>query len=284
MVAGNNLSPKTLAKLFQPFSAGRQDAPKNLLTTARAHLEPAPAPGKKPAPEATPRGPRKRLAIGMATYDDYDGVYFTVQAIRMYHPEVTADTEILIIDNHPDGPGGENLKKLDGFVESYRYIPLREVKGTAVRNVLFQEANADFVLCIDCHVFIVPGALQKLMTYLESHPQCNDLLQGPVIYDDLATIRTHFEETWRGGMYGTWSLDERGQDPDAEPFAIPMQGLGLFCCRKDAWPGFNPRFRGFGGEEGYIHEKFRQAGGQTLCLPFLRWMHRFTRRWACRTA
>jgi hypothetical protein len=43
------------------------------------------------------------------------------------------------------------------------------------------------------------------------------------------------------------------------------------------WPGFNPLFRGFGGEEGYIHEKFRQAGGRTLCLPFLRWLHRFQR-------
>jgi hypothetical protein len=56
-----------------------------------------------------------------------------------------------------------------------------------------------------------------------------------------------------------------------------MQGTGLFACRRAVWPGFNPNFRGFGGEEGYIHEKFRQAGGRTLCLPFLRWMHRFGR-------
>ncbi len=47
--------------------------------------------------------------------------------------------------------------------------------------------------------------------------------------------------------------------------------------RRAAWPGFNPQFRGFGGEEGYIHEKFRQHGGRTLCLPFLRWVHRFDR-------
>ena len=56
-----------------------------------------------------------------------------------------------------------------------------------------------------------------------------------------------------------------------------MQGLGVFGCWRKAWPGFNARFRGFGGEEGYIHEKFRQRGGRTLCLPFLRWMHRFNR-------
>jgi hypothetical protein len=78
-------------------------------------------------------------------------------------------------------------------------------------------------------------------------------------------------------MYGCWATDERGKDFEAPPFDIPMQGLGVFSCRRAAWPGFNARFRGFGGEEGYIHEKFRQNGGRTLCLPFLRWMHRFRR-------
>ena len=78
-------------------------------------------------------------------------------------------------------------------------------------------------------------------------------------------------------MYGCWDMDERGRNPDALPFDILMQGMGLFACRRSVWPGFNARFRGFGGEEGYIHEKFRRNGGRTLCLPFLRWMHRFRR-------
>ena len=56
-----------------------------------------------------------------------------------------------------------------------------------------------------------------------------------------------------------------------------MHGLGIFSCKKDAGPGFNSAFRGFGGEEGYIHEKFRQRGDKCLCLPFLRWVHRFGR-------
>ena len=273
MVLESGLRPGELEQLFQPFSALRADVTRPPAPTPKL----SPVPEKKLIPDATPMGPKKRLTIGMATYDDYDGVYFSVQAIRMYHPEVTADTEIIVIDNHPDGPCGDSLKKLDGSVEGYRYIPLRDMQGTAVRNVIFQEANADFVLCIDCHVLIVPGALQQLLDYLDSNPDCGDLVQGPIIYDDLSEIKTHFETIWRGGMYGTWSLDERGKNPDSPPFEIPMQGLGLFGCRKEVWPGFNPRFRGFGGEEGYIHEKFRQAGGRTLCLPFLRWLHRFPR-------
>ncbi|HJN93287.1 MAG TPA: glycosyltransferase family 25 protein, partial [Dehalococcoidia bacterium] len=92
----------------------------------------------------------------------------------------------------------------------------------------------------------------------------------------------HFDPVWRAGMFGVWATDERGVDPTHEPFEIPMQGLGLFACRRDAWLGFSSRFRGFGGEEGYIHEKFRQAGRRTLCLPFLRWMHRFNRPFGTR--
>jgi hypothetical protein len=130
---------------------------------------------------------------------------------------------------------------------------------------------------MDSHVFFVPGALQRLIAYLRARPQTRDLLQGPLVYDDLKTISTHFDPVWREGMYGIWATDPRGVDPDGAPFEIPMQGLGVFACRRAAWPGFNPKFRGFGGEEGYIHEKFRQNGGKTLCLPFLRWMHRFNR-------
>ena len=78
-------------------------------------------------------------------------------------------------------------------------------------------------------------------------------------------------------MWGVWSVDRRGLEPEGEPFEIPMQGMGVFSCRTAVWPGFNPAFRGFGGEEGYIHEKVRQRGGRCLCLPWLRWVHRFGR-------
>ena len=239
----------------------------------------ASAPAKTyPIPAATPRKKAsEKLTIGMATYDDYDGVYFSLQALRLYHPEILDTTEFLLIDNHPDGVCAEALKALEDNIPNFRYIPQYARCGTSVRDFVFEEAVGEYVLCMDSHVFVVPGALKRLADYFEANKETLDLVQGPLVYDDLTNLSTHFSPEWRAGMYGCWACDERGKDPEAPPFEIPMQGLGLFACRRAAWPGFNPKFRGFGGEEGYIHEKFRQRGGRALCLPFLRWMHRFNR-------
>jgi len=218
-----------------------------------------------------------KLYIGMATYDDFDGVFFSVHAIGLYHPEVAEEIGILVVDNNPYGAVAEELKKLEEAIPNYYYMPYTETTSTAVRDIIFREADADYVLCIDSHVLIMPGAIRKLIDFLDENPNCHDLLQGPMMRDYVEPLSTHMEPEWHRGLYGAWGTDVRGENIDGESFEIPMQGLGLFACRKEAWLGFNPRFRGFGGEEGYIHEKFRQQGKRTLCLPFLRWLHRFQR-------
>lgn len=219
-----------------------------------------------------------RFTVGMPTYDDYDGVYFTIQSLRLFHPEFCANAEFVIVDNHPDGACAPALRDLTNHVPGLRYIDAGGETGSALaKQRVFDEAQGEFVICMDCHVLVAPGALDRLDQYLAGNPGSTDLLQGPLLLDDIKTVQTHFNPVWSGGMFGTWGLDERGLDPDAPPFDVPMQGMGLFACRRAAWPGFNPAFRGFGGEEFYIHEKFRQRGGRTLCLPFLRWMHRFNR-------
>ena len=237
----------------------------------------APSTPAPPIRRAPAKRTAKKLSIGMATYDDYDGVYFSLQALRLYHPEILEDVEFIVIDNHPDGPCAQALRDLEQKFQNYYYIPQNGKQGTSTRQFIFEEAIGELVLCIDSHVFIASGAVKRLLDYFDANPDTKDLLQGPLLSDSLATVSTHFDTGWRKGMWGYWECDERGKDPEAPPFEIPMQGLGLFACRRTVWPGFNARFRGFGGEEGYIHEKFRQNGGRTLCLPFLRWIHRFSR-------
>src|SRR4029077_7635857 len=101
-------------------------------------------------------------------------------------------------------------------------------------------------------------------------------VQGPMLYDEHRSVSTHFNpHNWSGGMWGTWETDP--PDTGHDPFEIPMQGGGLIVMRRAAWPGFNPLFHGFGGEEGYIHEKVRQRGGKCVCVPQLKWEHRFAK-------
>src|SRR5271168_3863366 len=63
----------------------------------------------RPAPQPE----RNFLTIGMATYDDYDGCYFSVQAIRLYHSEILSEVEFLVVDNKPAGPCSQALKSLE---------------------------------------------------------------------------------------------------------------------------------------------------------------------------
>jgi hypothetical protein len=213
------------------------------------------------------------LTVGMATYRDFDGVYFTLQALRLYQD--MEGVELLVVDNF----GCEDTRALVEGPAGGRYVLAPQPVGTASpRDLVFREARGEAVLCVDSHVLLAEGALGRLKRFYREHPDCLDLLQGPLLDDNLDGLSSHFDPVWSGHMWGVWALDPRArQGPDGEPFDIPMQGLGLFSCRKAAWPGFHPGFRGFGGEEGYIHQKFRNLGRRCLCLPWLLWVHRFSR-------
>ena len=51
-----------------------------------------------------------RLTIGMACYEDFNGVYFSIQALRMFHPEILDEVEFLVVDNNPKGRDGEAVR------------------------------------------------------------------------------------------------------------------------------------------------------------------------------
>ena len=205
-----------------------------------------------------------RLTIGMAVYKSMETVYFTVQSLRMHHN--LKDAEILIIDNY----GSEKLKK---WCRAWggtkvRYEKYTEFQGTAVRQQVFEQAKGEFVICIDSHVLLLPGSIDKLW-------DGDDLIHGPMMYDGLNSAVLCMKDVWRGEMWGIWDDAVPVDKIPVEPFEIWGHGLGLFGSRKDTWLGFNPEFRQFGGEEGYIHEKYRKADRKVLCLPWLRWNHMF---------
>lgn len=221
----------------------------------------------------------KILTVGMAVYDDYDGVYFTIQALRLYHTICKSkNVEFIIVDNNPSSENGKACRHFSTFIKNCIYVPFTARTSTAVRNEVFRRSNSKYTICLDSHVMVLPDGIDELISYLSNCPDCKDIVQGPLIYDHLSEehASTHFEPGWSHGMYGKWATDKSALLSN-KPFEIPMQGLGLFACETKNWVGFNKHFKGFGGEEGYIHEKFRIAGGKAICLPKLKWIHRFNR-------
>lgn len=218
-----------------------------------------------------------KLTIGMATYDDYDGVFFSIQSLRMYHP-ICSDqrTEFIVLDNNPSSHHGKECKKFVENAVKGRYIPYDQKPSSFNKYKIVDYANGEYVLIIDCHVLVQDGGIQNLLNYFDYTFPCPHLVQGPLWYDNLNNISTHFEPVWRGDMYGIWATNQQAYDMGL-PFEIPMQGMGLLAFKKSAWKGINQHFKGFGAEEGYIAAKFRQWGGSNICLPDLKWNHRFGR-------
>lgn len=221
----------------------------------------------------------KLLTIGMATYDDFHGVYFSLQALRMYHPICqTEDVEFVVLDNNPEGVHGKALQSaISGWMaKKTKYIPYTGTPSTFNKYKIVDYADGKYILIMDCHVLLVPDAIVHLLSYFNNHPNCKDLVQGPLLYDDLKNFSTEFFPQWRDSMYGTWHTNRESYNK-GQPFDIMLQGMGLCAFEKANWPGISPHFKGFGGEEGYIHEKFRKNGGRTVCVPQIQWVHRFGR-------
>jgi hypothetical protein len=212
---------------------------------------------------------RPILTVGCATYKDFSGVYFTLLGLKLYHPQV----DLIVVDNAP-----EPSRQIEGITLAVggRYFYQPDLSGTSKsRAHVFEMAETEWVCCVDCHVLLVPGAIETLIAYARAFPESKDIISGPMIHDDGRGRSTHWQPDPTCGLWGVWGDDPRARDPKGPAFEIPMMGLGLFAMRRAAWPGFNQHFRGFGGEEGYIHEKVRQRGGRALCLPALGWYHRF---------
>lgn len=298
------------------------------------------------------------LTIGCAHFKDFEGLWPTIQSIRLNNAELMPQTEFIVVNNSPEDTETANAIRqlLSNLVEcaGSKYVELPGNKGTSLsRNEIFKHATGKYTVVMDCHLEFWPGSFKALMDHYATDPESNDIISGPLLYDSLRNVSTHFNDEWDDAMWGKWGqawkcqcgadgvefslLKEKeqtvpillrtgrqtvhqcrscrkqipvglswsgheskyinsgffplGLNP-GPAFEIPGQGLGLFSCRTAAWPGFNEHAIGFGGEELYIHEKFRQRGGRALCVPGMKWNHRFYRQggakypntnyWKCR--
>ena len=274
-----------------------------------------------------------KLTIGMAHHNDFDGLYFTIQDILKEltfsrNKDMLTDIEFVIVENClQDSKHKDAVREHSRMVPNCKYVDGTATQGAAAsKNLIFEHASGDFVLVMDCHVLLCPArkVICHILEFIYNNADSKDLYSGPLVYDDLHTISTHFNDVWSGQMWGQWGdtrkcncgnfyfsslvIDNKivvvdvatqqqysqcpscstkvpntemsepyARSEEDKPFPIFAQGMGLFLSKRDQWLGYHADAIGFGGEEICIHTRYRQAGRQCICLPFMKWMHRFKR-------
>ncbi|CAK9099169.1 Tape measure protein (TMP), partial [Durusdinium trenchii] len=261
--------------------------------STRAPMPPT-ADGTAPTTNSQVATDQVTLTVVVPTRDDYYGCWNTVNSLLDHHGDVV--DEIIVVDNGPKGSEHSQLLQSQfGNLSRVRYDRIIGPESSCrYKDRGIRQASSEFVLCCDSHVLFPAGVLARLKEYCARHRQTSDLLMGPICHragQVMATQQALY--AWenltpqgaevlhgvvcRGGNLGAWATDPRGLDPEGEPFEIQQNGTGAFACRTAAWPGWPPTFNGHGGNETFLMESFRQAGGRVLCLPFFRWTHNFGR-------
>lgn len=210
------------------------------------------------------------FTVGMCTYDDYDGVYFTVQSLQLYHPLVT---EIIILDNNPLSTHSELCKQLAETSHKIKYYTYDKKISTAVKGEIFKYASNNRVVICDCHVLFPLKSFEALKNFYDNHHKPFDLIQGPLLMDNLHDENNCLKKGWGTHFFGKWNNIET----EKLFIEIEAQGMGVFSCLKNEWLGFHELFKGFGGEEYYIHDKYRIKGGRCISVKNFKWVHRFGR-------
>ncbi len=228
------------------------------------------------------RSSRPFLTLGMATAGDWSGTWSTINSIlgECRAAGLLDLIEIVVVDNKPEDWQGETVRNYIGtwLTKWVRYVPFTRVRGTtAPRQHVFDQARGEWVAVFDCHLAFVTGSIAKTIRYLARH-RFDRVLFGGVLDNSTASSDaplTHLDLTFRGNMFGTWQGDARGRNINGKPFDVPNIACWAMLCRKDAWPGFHPLARSFGGEEGTLAISARKRGLKVQCLPLLRAAHRF---------
>ncbi|WP_378733952.1 hypothetical protein [Nocardia brasiliensis] len=143
--------------------------------------------------------------------------------------------------------------------------------GTAALNTIFEHARAEWVLYLRPRTQLCDTALAGLLQFIATQPHCTDLLQGPQQLNPEPLQAQSLEPIWHDGRLGVPDKRPRSGSSSGAITEIGMHELALFACRKDCWPGVDPRLGMHEGPPGYLHKKFRALGRRTLSLPALGW-------------
>jgi GT2 family glycosyltransferase len=252
-----------------------------------------------------------KLTIAIPHRDDWYGFHETwhslVAAIRS--AKLEDHIELLVVDQSPGSEHSKNIQQTVNSIASNwqvdpesrvavnrggiidaRYESFSEIMGTAAGKMMcFAKARGEWVLCLDSHVILTDESIRKLYDWIKKPANrfSQNLHYGVNLADDHKQYFSHlkiFNEDGTAligddGVFGQWRTDPLAAPGKVKPFEVEGGGGWCFFARRGVFMsiGFHPLMRGFGGEEGFLAERFRRAGKKVLSAPFVRGIHRYAR-------
>ena len=222
---------------------------------------------------------KPKLTIGMASWDDVEGVFWTLSILRQFHTPYYSDlrdqVQLLVVDDMPTEQ--RELRHLCNLSNA-KFVHRSKNQGPAqAKTTVFEEADAEYTLLLDSHVLCLPGSIQYLLDAIDRDAIGNDIWSGPLVSENGGIIATELLPRWRGEFFGIWETDQDIVKKKVKE--IMGMGSAFFCMKTRNFVDnecFPKEMRGFGGEELIISEINRQkTGGLHYCHDALRWQHRF---------
>ena len=184
----------------------------------------------------------------------------------MGNPEALDRISFLVLDNHPEGPDAEHLKGLDDAFPDLRYVPFRGFRSRRCATSSSVKRTPTSSCAWTATFFCAQGpGLPSSIGSTETAKLRPNPGAVPGRRSRRSLRHSLRSDMGRGdvravGKRRAWIRPQRRTVRDRD------EGLGVFACRREAWPGLTPLFRGFGGEEGYLQQKFRRAGGRVYAI------------------
>ena len=213
-----------------------------------------------------------KLTIGLANWDDPEGAWWTLSSLRLNHVPVTSqDVELLVVDDMPQPQVA--LQKTCSLANA-RYVHSGLGQGPArAKDKVWEHAQGDYVLLLDSHVLLQPNVVGYLLNAIVANTVGKNMWVGPLLNESGGMTATELLPELRGHFFGVWHTN---LDP-APVREIHAHGSAFCFMQRKHYPFFSPYFKGFAGEEIYLHDKVRRNGGRVLCHRALGWVHRFDR-------
>ena len=93
-----------------------------------------------------------KLTIGLCVYDDFDGVYFTLQSLRLHHSEVLDRLEFVIINNNPKSVHGNEVHKFSQWIkEPLTYVEFTKYNSPFLKGKIFDLASTEYVMVMETY-------------------------------------------------------------------------------------------------------------------------------------